>query len=70
MAVVNSAELKQCEEGKLFLKPVKCFLTGRCGKSSFLSLGRDILYYIGSPFRTTEKKKKKCIIALCRKTIL
>lgn len=32
MAVVNSAGLKQCEEGKLFLKLVKCFLSGRCGK--------------------------------------
>lgn len=60
MAVVNPAELKQPEREKLFLKLVKRFLSGKCGKeSSFLSLGRDILYYIGGAFRTTDNKKSK-----------
>lgn len=61
MAVVNSAELKQREQGTLFLKRGKCFLTGRREKDPIrLPLG-DILYCIGGGFRTTGKNPKQAV---------
>lgn len=62
MAVVNSAELKQREQGTPFLKRGKCFLTGRREKDPIrLPLGGDILYCIGGGFRTTGKNPKQAV---------